>query len=77
MTEKERAFQIEELQMNMEKIYSLQNAIFSSIYESKDDSKNYEWAFVLLIDVTFEIKNKLNEMQIELFEAIKGSDVNC
>lgn len=72
MTTKEIAFEIEELQVEAEKIHSLQNALFSAIYEGSSAPGTYEWAFIALGDLTLEVKNKLNDVTKKLFEIIKA-----
>lgn len=71
MTVKEIAFEIENLQIEAEKVNSFQNALFSAIYEGKNAPTTYEWAFVALGDYTFSLKNKLNEVTEELFRIVR------
>lgn len=71
MTVKEIAFEIENLQIEAEKVNSFQNALFSAIYEGKNAPATYEWAFVALGDYTFSLKNRLNEVTEELFRIVR------
>lgn len=71
MTVKEIAFELENLQIEAEKINSLQNALFSAIYRGDFAPETYEWAFIVLGDLTFTIKNRLDEVGKELFEIMK------
>lgn len=72
MTVKKIAYELENLQNETEKIHSLQNALFEAIYNGDNAPKTYEWAFVLLGDLTYEVKNRLDEVGKELFEIIKS-----
>lgn len=67
MTVKDIAYKIEELQITAEKANSLQNALFSAIYSGNYDSKTYEWAFVILGEITHTLKEELNDIIKELF----------
>lgn len=71
MTMKEIAFEIENLQIEAEKVNSFQNALFSAIYEGENAPATYEWAFVALGDYTFSLKNRLNEVTEELFRIVR------
>lgn len=71
MTVKEIAFEIENLQIEAEKVNSFQNALFSAIYEGGNAPTTYKWAFVALGDYTFSLKNKLNEVTEELFRIVR------
>ena len=52
MTVKEIAFEIENLQIEAEKVNSFQNALFEAIYGGNNAPETYEWAFVALGDYT-------------------------
>lgn len=71
MTIKEIAFKVEELQVQSKKVDSLSTALFSAIYGGDFSADSYEWAFVLLRDVTHDLAEQLNKMTEELFEIIK------
>lgn len=77
MTIKEIAFKVEKLQAQSEKVDSLSAALFSAIYEGNSSADSYEWAFVLLEDVTHELAEQLNKMTEELFEIIKQKGSVC
>ncbi len=72
MTVKKIANELENLQNETEKIHSLQSALFEAIYNGNNAPETYEWAFVLLCDLTHKVKNRLDEVGKELFEAIKN-----
>lgn len=72
MTIKEIAYKIEGLQIAAEKVNSLQNALFSAIYDGSCAPETYEWAFVALGDITLVLKNELDDVTKELFEIIRA-----
>lgn len=71
MTVKEIAFELENLQIEAEKIDSLQNALFSAIYRGEFAPETYEGAFIALGELTFATKNRLDEVGKELFKIVK------
>lgn len=71
MTVKEIAYKIEELQIAAEKVNSLQNALFSAIFDGNYAPETYEWAFVALGDITHALKNELNDVTKELFNIMR------
>lgn len=71
MTVKEIAFEIENLQIDAEKVNSFQNALFEAIYRGDNAPETYELAFVALGDYTFSLKNKLDKVTKELFEIMR------
>lgn len=72
MTVKEIAYKIEELQIAAEKVNSLQNTLFSAIYDGSFAPETYEWAFVVLGDITHALKNELNDVTKELFDLMRA-----
>ena len=70
MSEKEIAFKIEELQIQAEKADGLQNALWQAIYCGDFNASVYEWAFVLLGDITCELKNELEILSRAAFNAL-------
>lgn len=63
MSQKEIAKKIEGLALNVEKIYSLQNTLQSAIfYQEVFSVKDFEWAFVLLVEMTMDSLEELNEL---------------
>lgn len=72
MTVKKIAYELENLQNETEKIHSLQNALFEAIYNGNNTPETYEWAFILLGDLTREVKNRLDKVGKELFAVIKN-----
>lgn len=72
MSVKKIAYELENLQNETEKIDSLQNALFEAIYNGNNAPETYEWAFVLLGDLTHEVKNRLDEVGKELFEIMRS-----
>lgn len=74
MTMRETVFRIEELQVQAEKINSIQSAIFQAIYNGQQAVSDYEWAFCALGDLTFALKNDLEVLMNEAFDYIKQND---
>lgn len=72
MTVKEIAYKIEDLQIKVEKINSLQNALFTAIYNESNAENTYEWAFVAFGDMTHSLKNELKNVTDELFEIFRN-----
>lgn len=68
MITKDIAFRIEQLQIESEKIDSLQETIFQAIFHGEINIDKYEWAFITLGEMTFDLKNSLEEMVNESFE---------
>ena len=71
MSQKEMAYKIEELQNEAMKIHSLQVALFEAIYNGNNALTTYEWAFIALLDLTFMVRNKLEELSNTAFENLK------
>lgn len=72
MTQKEIAFRIEELQLSAERIHSLQNALFTAIFRQDEFSiKDFEWAFIVLGEMTFDAKEELNNLKEKAFKNLK------
>ena len=68
MSIKEIALKSEELQTQAEKAHALQEAIEQAIYCGTNSINGYEWAFVLLAELTCELKNGLGEVTTALFK---------
>lgn len=71
MTTKEIAFKLEDLQNESEKIYSLQLAIFSAIYEGNNSCADYEYAFIVLGDLSLSLKEDLARIRDAGFELMR------
>ena len=63
---------IEEIEIESEKINSLQTALFDAIFNGNSEVHSYEWAFAVLGDLTFNHQENLKVMTKELFERLKG-----
>lgn len=75
MSQKEIAYKIEELQIKAEKIDSLQAALFTAVFRQEDFAvETYEWAFVLLADMTAGMKNELEELTNRAFENFRRGE---
>lgn len=74
MTLKEVVFKVEELQTEAEKINSLQLALFEAVFRGNNAPETYEWAFCVLSDLTFSIKNGLGDLKDNAFETLKKGD---
>lgn len=72
MNIKEIAFETEELQIQAEKISSLSAALYSAIYSGGFSADSYEWAFVLLRELTCALAKQLDKETEELFKIIKA-----
>lgn len=77
MSNKEIAYRIEELQIDAEKVNSVQNALFEAIYRGSNALETYEWAFVSLGDLTFALKNNLEDLTSKVFDNLKKESVDC
>lgn len=71
MTIKEIAYRIGELQIEAEKVNSMQAAIFEAIYRGNNSAEEYEWAFCALGDLTFALKNNLEDLTNKAFDNLK------
>ncbi|MDO4307226.1 MAG: hypothetical protein Q4C77_10345 [Eubacteriales bacterium] len=77
MTIKEIAYKVEDLRIEAEKINSLQNALFTAIYSESNAISTYEWAFVVLDDMTHSLKDELKIVTNELFAIFRGEKGGC
>ena len=69
MSQKEMAYRIEELRFNAERIHSLQNSLFAAIFHQKEFSVgDFEWAFVLLGEMTMDALEELKVLTNCAFE---------
>lgn len=63
MSQKEIAFKLEELMNKVEITHSLQNTLFTAFYCKEEHSiRDFEWTFVLLGDLIFDIENEMKEL---------------
>lgn len=72
MEMKDFTFKLEELQIKAEKVRAIEEAIYHAIYSRNDRTEAYEWAFVALDEMAFDLKEELQELINELFEYTKG-----
>ena len=73
MSMKELAYKIEDLQMEAEKINSLEAALFEAIYTSQNyPLETYESAFLLFGEKIFDLKNELAELKKAAFDSFRG-----
>lgn len=72
MTQKEMAYRIEELQLKAEQAHSLQNTLFAAIFRQEDYAvEEFEWAFVMLGEMTYGAVKDLNDLKEKAFENLK------
>lgn len=72
MSQKEIAFKLEELMNKAEMTHSLQNTLFTAFYCQKTYSiRDFEWAFILLGDLTGDIRDELKELTGSAFDSIR------
>ncbi len=62
MSVKKIAFELEELQTKAEKVDGLQDVLFRALDKNDWNQETYEWAFMVLGDLTRELKSELNIM---------------
>lgn len=70
MSIKEIAFKLEELQITAEKVDGLQIVLWQAIYRGNIAPESYEWAFMVLGDLTYELKNELSVVMHQAFEKL-------
>lgn len=70
MSIKEIAFKLEELQITAEKVNDLQTVLWQAIYRGDITPESYEWAFMVLGDLTHELKNELSVVMHQAFEKL-------
>lgn len=70
MSIKEIAFKLEELQITAEKVNDLQTVLWQAIYRGDITPESYEWAFMVLGDLTHELKNELSVVMHQVFEKL-------
>lgn len=61
------AFRLEELQTKAEKVRAIEKAIYQAIYSKNDEAEAYEWAFVALDEMAFDLKEELQELVNDFF----------
>lgn len=71
MSQKEIAYKMEELKIEVEKTHSLQGALFEAIYRGNNSHEEYEWAFMVLDDLTYKVRNELAKLVDIVFENLK------
>ncbi len=77
MSQKEMAYKIEKLQTDAERIHSLQNTLFSAIFRQEEFSvSTFEWAFVLLGEMTMSTLEELKELTDCAFENLRKGEKN-
>jgi len=62
MSVKELAFELEELQVKAEKVDGLQDVLFRALDKKDWNQETYEWAFMVLGELTLDLKKELNIM---------------
>lgn len=69
---KEMAFKLEAITDKAMMACSLCNTLFTAFYcQEEYPIKEFEWAFVLLEDLTFDVQERLKELTSRTFEHIK------
>lgn len=71
MLTKEIAFKIEKLQIDASKIDGISMALWQAISNGAFESKTYEWAFVVLTDLTYNLTEDLTDLTEDAFKYIK------
>ena len=74
MSIKEMAFKIEKLQIDASKIDGVSMALWQAISNGAFDAKTYDWAFVVLTDLTYNLTEDLTDLTEDAFKCIKKSD---
>lgn len=65
MSQKEIVFKIEKIMNDTEKVYSVQNALFAAYYcQDEYAIEDFEWAFVLMREMTRDILQRLTELTL-------------
>lgn len=72
MSVKEMAFRIEDLENQAMKIHSLQNALFEAIYNGNNAVKTYEWVFVVLGELTLDMREEMKVLTNNAFNLINN-----
>ena len=75
MSIKEMAFKIEKLQNDALKIDSISTALWQAISNGAFDAKTYDWAFVVLTDLTYDLKENLITLTEDTFMYMRNSDI--
>lgn len=69
----EQAHRIESLQTDVERITSLGNALFIAIFHQEAFAiTEYEEAFMLLMDLVYDLQKNLEKLTDEAFELLQG-----
>lgn len=69
----EQAHRIEELQTDAERITSLGNALFIAIFHQDAFAiTEYEEAFMLLMDLAYDLQKDLEKLTDEAFELLRA-----
>lgn len=75
MSQKEMTFKIEELAGQAERIFSLQNTLYTVFYYQEDWSiKDFQWAFVLLTELTGGMLDGLEELTQNAFDNLRKDE---
>jgi len=72
MIQEEMAFKLEELMNIAERAFSLQHTLFTAFYcQDTYSIRDFELAFVLLGDLTGDMRDELRELTGSAFDSIK------
>lgn len=77
MSQKEIAFELEELMDKVMMACSLQNTLFVAFYCQEDCSiMDFKWAFILLKDLTGDMLDKVRELTDSAFDSVRKGKKN-
>ena len=71
MSQREIAFEIEDLQIAAEEINSMQNALFAALYESTYAKEDLRQAFRAFGGMTYKLQTDLKDLMNRAFENVK------
>lgn len=75
MSQKELAHRIDDLQTKAEMIHSLQNTLYVAIYcQDIFSKKDFDWAFSLLGNMTFDTAKELQKLTECAFDILKEQE---
>ncbi len=64
-------FKAEEFLCDMERISSMQMALFDAIFNGPNAVETFEWAFCALMELTLQTKDELRKSVDSAFEELK------
>lgn len=77
MSEWEKAMELEDTQLMAEKMDSVLLAVSEAVCKGDYTMDNYQWAFIVLQEMSGKLKGKLMEIANRAMAEYKSRDVGC